>query len=49
MHRGRNGCQILVRESENNVVKILGKSGKKRANQQFIIDRAKKVFPKNEK
>lgn len=46
-HRGKNGGRILVRESENGVVEILGKSGKRPANQQFVIDQAKKVFPKN--
>jgi len=48
-HRGKNGGRILVRESENDVVEILGKSGKRSANQQFVIDQVKKVFPKNEK
>ena len=48
-HRGKNGGRILVRESENDVVEILGKSGKRPANQQFVIDQAKKVFHKNEK
>jgi putative component of toxin-antitoxin plasmid stabilization module len=48
-HRGKNGGRILVRESENNVVEILGKCGKKSADQQFVIDQAKKVFHKNEK
>ena len=31
------------------VVEILGKSGKKRDNQQFVISRVKKVFPNNNK
>lgn len=48
-HRGKNGGRILVRESENDVVEILGKCGKRSANQQFVIDQAKKVFHKNEK
>ncbi len=48
-HRGKNGGRILVRESENDVVEILGKCGKRPANQQFVIDQAKKVFRKNEK
>ena len=47
--RGKNGGRILVRESENGVVEILGKSGKRPKNQQYVIDQAKKVFPKNEK
>lgn len=47
--RGKNGGRILVRESENGVVEILGKSGKRPKNQQYVIDQAKKVFPKNKK
>jgi putative component of toxin-antitoxin plasmid stabilization module len=31
-HRGKNGGRILVRESENDVVEILGKCGKRPAN-----------------
>ena len=47
--RGKNGGRILARESENGVVEILGKCGKKPKNQQYVIDQAKKVFPKNKK
>ena len=47
--RGKNGGRILARESENGVVEILGKSGKRPKNQQYVIDQAKKVFPKNKK
>ena len=47
--RGKNGGRILARESENGVVEILGKSGKKPKNQQEVIDQAKKVFPKNKR
>lgn len=47
--RAKNGGRILTRESENGVVEILGKSGKRPKNQQYVIDQAKKVFPKNKK
>ena len=47
--RGKNGGRILARDSENGVVEILGKSGKRPRNQQYVIDQAKKIFPKNEK
>ena len=35
--RGKNGGRILARESEDGVVEILGKSGKKPKNQQYVI------------
>lgn len=44
--RGDNGGRILARESENGIVEILGKSGKKTSNQNYVIKQAKKVFPK---
>ena len=47
--RGKNGGRILAREAENDVVEILGKSGKKPKNQQYVINQVKKVFPKNKK
>ena len=47
--RGENGGRILTRPSEDTVVEILGKSGKQKKNQQYVIDRAKEVFPKNKK
>jgi putative component of toxin-antitoxin plasmid stabilization module len=47
--RGKNGGRILARESEDGVVEILGKSGKKPKNQQYVIKQVKKVFPKNQK
>ena len=47
--REENGGRILARESGNGVVEILGKSGKRPKNQQYVINQAKKVFPKNKK
>ena len=47
--RWKNGGQILALESENGVVEILGKSGKRPKDQQYVIDQAKEVFPKNKK
>jgi hypothetical protein len=38
-YRGKNGGRILAGESENNVIEILGKCGKK--NQNFVISRVK--------
>ena len=49
LNNGKNGGRILARESKNGVVEILGKSGKRPKNQQYVIDQAKKVFPKNKK
>ena len=46
--RHANGGRIIVRERPNNVVEVLGKSGKKQSTQDFVIGRAKKVFPNNE-
>jgi len=39
-HRARNGGRVILREIGNDIVEILGKSGKK--NQQFVIDRVQK-------
>lgn len=42
-HRGKNGGRLYVRESDN-VIEILAKSGKKKSNQQFVINRLKKIY-----
>ena len=42
-HRGKNGGQLYVRESDS-VIEILAKSGKKKSNQQFIIKRLRKLY-----
>ena len=44
--RGENGGRILARENKQGVVEILGKSGKKKKNQDYVIAQVKKVFPK---
>ena len=43
-HRGRNGGRIITKEVDGGVIEIYGKSGKKRPNQQFVIDQVLKVF-----
>jgi putative component of toxin-antitoxin plasmid stabilization module len=40
-HRGRNGGRLYVRESDG-VIEIL--SGKKKSNQQFVINRLKEIY-----
>lgn len=47
--RESNGGRILARKTEGDVVEILGKSGKRKVDQQYVINQAKKVFPKNKK
>ena len=42
-HRGKNGGQLYVRESDS-VIEILAKSGKKKSNQQFVINRLKEIY-----
>ena len=42
-HRGKNGGRLYVRESES-VIEILAKSGKKKINQQFVINKLKKIY-----
>lgn len=43
-HRGKNGGRIYVRESDDNEIEILAKSGKKKSNQQFVINRLKEIY-----
>jgi hypothetical protein len=43
-HRGNNGGRIITKEVDGGVIEIYGKSGKKPANQQFVVDRVLKVF-----
>ena len=42
-HRGKNGGRLYVRESDS-VIEILAKSGKKKSNQQFVINRLKQIY-----
>ena len=42
-HRGKNGGRLYVRESDS-VIEILAKSGKKKSNQQFVINRLNKIY-----
>lgn len=42
-HRGKNGGRLYVRESDG-VIEILAKSGKKKSNQQFVINRLKRIY-----
>jgi len=42
-HRGRNGGRLYIRESDG-VIEILAKSGKKKSNQQFVINRLKEIY-----
>ena len=42
-HRGKNGGRLYVRESDG-VIEILAKSGKKKSNQQFVINRLKEIY-----
>ena len=42
-HRGRNGGRLYVRESDSGI-EILAKSGKKKSNQQFVINRLKEMY-----
>jgi putative component of toxin-antitoxin plasmid stabilization module len=42
-HRGKNGGRLYVRESDD-VIEILAKSGKKKSNQQFVINRLKEIY-----
>ena len=37
-HCEKNGGRVIVPEVENNVVEVLGKSEKKKRNQQIVID-----------
>jgi putative component of toxin-antitoxin plasmid stabilization module len=43
-HRGKNGGRLYVRESDDNEIEILAKSGKKKSNQQFVINRLKEIY-----
>ena len=42
-HRGKNGGRLYVREADG-VIEILAKSGKKKSNQQFVINRLKEIY-----
>jgi hypothetical protein len=42
-HRGKNGGRLYVRESDSGI-EILAKSGKKKSNQQFVINRLKEIY-----
>jgi putative component of toxin-antitoxin plasmid stabilization module len=42
-HRAKNGGRLYVRESAG-VIEILAKSGKKKSNQQFVINRLKEIY-----
>ena len=42
-HRGKNGVRVYVRESDDGI-EILAKSGKKKSNQQFVINRLKEIY-----
>jgi len=42
-HRGKNGGRLYVRELDS-VIEILAKSGKKKNNQQFVINRLKEIY-----
>ena len=42
-HRGKNGGRLYVRELDG-VTEIVGKSGKKKSNQQFVINRLKEIY-----
>ncbi len=43
-HRGKNRGRLYVRESDDNEIEILAKSGKKKSNQQFVINRLKEIY-----
>jgi TolA-binding protein len=43
-HRGKNGGRLYVRESDDNEIEILAKSGKKKSNQKFLINRLKEIY-----
>lgn len=42
-HRGKNGGRLYVRESDS-IIEILAKSGKKKSNQQFVINRLNEIY-----
>jgi hypothetical protein len=41
-HRASNRGRVIVREIKDDIVEILGKSGKKKKNQKCVIDRVRK-------
>ncbi len=43
-HRGKNGGRLYVRKLDDNEIEILAKSGKKKSNQQFVINRLKEIY-----
>jgi len=43
-HRGDKGGRIIVKEVEGGVIEIYGKSGKRKNNQKFVIERVLEVF-----
>ena len=42
-HRGKKGGRLYVRELDG-VTEIVRKSGKKKSNQQFVINRLKQIY-----
>ena len=42
-HRGKSGGRLYVREVDD-VIEILAKSGKKKSNQQFVINRLTELY-----
>jgi len=42
-HRGKKGGRLYVRESDD-VIEILAKSGKKKSNQNFVINRVNELY-----
>ena len=42
-HRGKNGGRLYVREVDD-VIEIVAKSGKKKSNQQFVINRVTEIY-----
>lgn len=48
-HRGKNGGRILTRQVGDDVIEILGKSGKDPSNQSYVIKQAKNLFTNNKK
>jgi hypothetical protein len=43
-HRGRNGGRLYVRDARNDVLEIVGKSGKNIKNQNFVIKILKELY-----
>lgn len=43
-HRSKNAGTLYVRESNDNEIEILVKSGKKKSNQEFVINKLKEIY-----